>query len=196
MPNAVITNRWTCRLVVLALLATVVSCSTVYPRRNPRGETFPGVRGESLDGKAYSIPEDFRGQKTLLLIGYEMESQFDLDRWILGLHDAKISLPVYEVPTIPGLVPGLFAKRINDGMRSGIPSEDWAIVVTVYEDGKKIARFLGNESGRTARVVLLDQDGKVLFFHDRGFSLRSLLDLKKTTEQFSHQITAGLEVRD
>ena len=90
----------------------------------------------------------------------------------------------------------IFAERINDGMRSGIPSEDWAVVVTVYEDGKKIARFLGNESGRTARVVLLDSDGKVLFFHDRGFSLRSLLDLKKTTKQFSHQITAGLEVRD
>ena len=174
-------NFWLVTLVTtLATMATlsVTSCSVVYPRQQPVGQRFPSVQGKALDDKVYSIPESFNGEVVLLLVGYKMDTQFDLDRWILGLHDTKVSIPVYEVPTIPGMVPGLFAERINDGMRSGIPSEDWAIVITLYDDAHHVARFLGNENSLPTRVVLLDREGHVRFFPDRGFSLKTLLALQ------------------
>ena len=37
----------------------------------------------------------------ILLIGYTQFSQFDLDRWILGLTQLNVNAEVVEVPTIP-----------------------------------------------------------------------------------------------
>lgn len=182
-------------LAVPGLVAAIslAACSSSQPRRDPTGETFPAVSGTNLDGKAFSIPGDFAGEPVLLLVGYRQETQFDIDRWLLGLtmhfdgHErvADAANPgsspkpprLYEVPTIPGLAPSLFAGRIDEGMRSGIPSEDWGSVITVYGDGGAIAKFTGTENGLPGRVLLLDAQGKVVFFHDRGYSIGAMKKL-------------------
>ncbi|MBL8736319.1 MAG: hypothetical protein JNL12_07840 [Planctomycetes bacterium] len=158
------------------LLATLLlaSCSTTWPRRDPTGEVFPTVAGTSLAGDAVTLPALGAGAPLLLLVGYEQEAQFDLDRWLLGLDQAGWRVRTFEVPTLPGLFPRLLAGTIDGGMRRGIPAEDWASVVTVYGDAARIADFTGNEDGLTGRVLLLDRTGKVVFFHDRGFSVARL----------------------
>lgn len=184
-------------LIAALVGCAIVSCSAPYERRDPTGEAFPDVVGVALDDRSVRIPGDFAGKPTLLLIGYEMETQFDIDRWLLGLDEAKVDVPVYELPTIPGLIPGLFAGRINEGMRSGIPREDWAIVLTVYDDAATVASFLGNEAPLPARVVLLDAEGRVVFFHDRGYSLKTLLALRDTLDRLpSGSPAAGTEARE
>ena len=167
---------------LLLALAAACGCSTTYPRGEPVGKTFPSVKGSSLAGKDISIPAGLAGKPALLFIGYEQMTQFDIDRWLLALQASGVSVPVYELPTIPGLVPGLFAGRIDEGMRSGIPPEDWASVVTLYGDAPKVAEFLGNDVRLPARVVLLDAAGKVVFFHDRGFSPGALTRLRSAME--------------
>ncbi|MGQ9589129.1 MAG: hypothetical protein ACUVYA_02415 [Planctomycetota bacterium] len=157
-------------------------CSTTCPRRDPTGEVFPSVRGTALDGRSVSIPEDFAGEPVVLLIGYEMNTQFDLDRWLLGLAQAGVAVRTYELPTIPGLVPGMFAGSIDAGMRSGIPREDWGSVITIYGDAKAVAAFTGNQPKLPGRIVLLDGSGRVAFFHDSGFSVRALERLRETLQ--------------
>jgi len=177
------THRIVALLVCLGALMAMLSCSTTYDRRDPTGETFPSVRATALDGRTLSLPSDVSGRETLLFVGYDMDSQFDIDRWLLGLHQIELDVPVYELPTIPGLFPGLFAGTIDNGMRSGIPQEDWAIVATIYDDGDAVARFLGNATPLPARVVLLGKDGRVAFFHDRGYSTGTLIRLQEAVEQ-------------
>ena len=89
------------------------------------------------------------------------------------------------MPTIPGLIPGLFSSKIDAGMRSGIPKEDWPAVITIYGDGDVVARFTGNATPLPGRIVLLDKDGKVAFFHDRGFSAGSLQNLLEVVKRLS-----------
>jgi hypothetical protein len=151
-------------------------------------EPFPSVKGTSLSGDEVALPEAFKGKSTLLLVGYKQNSQFDIDRWLLGLHQSGTEVAVYELPTIPGMLPGLFASQIDNGMRSGIPREDWASVITIYDDGELVAEFTGNENKVPGRVMLLDGEGRVRFFHDRGYSVGSLeklraaiTELKETT---------------
>ena len=149
-------------------------CSSTYERRDPTGEAFPSVTGSSLEGREIQVPAAFAGSPVLLLIGYEQNTQFDLDRWVMGMQMAGISVATYEMPTIPGLVPGMFSGSIDAGMRRGIPQEDWGSVVTVYGDGDEIAKFTGNADGLPGRIVLLDKNGRVAFFHDRGYSAGTL----------------------
>lgn len=165
---------------LLALALPALACRSTIPNKEARETAFPSVIGKALDGKEVRIPEDFAGKLVLLLIGYEMETQFDLDRWLVGLLQSKTPVRFFEVPTIPGLVPGLFSGKIDDGMRSGIPKEDWGGVVTVYgSDASKIVELTGNERDRNGRICLLDGKGRVLWFHDRGFSASKLMELDR-----------------
>jgi hypothetical protein len=163
-------------LVGICLL--LASCSTTWPRRDPTGEMFPSVTGTSLSGAPVALPDVGHGSPLLLLVGYDQDAQFDLDRWLLALDQVGWRVTTFEVPTLPGLFPRLLAGTIDSGMRRGIPAEDWASVVTVYGDAARLAAFTGDEDGLTGRVLLLDGTGKVAFFHDRGFSVGTLRQLQ------------------
>ena len=124
----------------------------------------------------------------VLLLGYVQDAQFDGDRWLFGLLQAETPVAIREVPTIKGFVPRLIANGIDSGMRSGIPSEDWASVVTVYgSDASKLVAFTGDENARNMRVLLLDAQGRVAWFHDRGFSAAKLLELDQRAREISNR---------
>ena len=171
------------RIALLPLLALLTACSSTWPRRNPTGEVFPTVTGNSLANQSVTFPDVGRGAPMLLLIGYEQNTQFDLDRWIQALDVAGAKVRAFELPTIPGMLPRMFSGFIDGGMRRGIPEEDWLAVVTLYGDASKVALFTGNADGLPGRVVLLDKDGKVVFFHDRGFSLGTLKQLQSKLQE-------------
>lgn len=165
-------------VVLLALAA----CSTPVPNRNPVGEAFPSVSGESLDGEAVTLPDALAGQAAVLLIGYKQETQFDIDRWLLGFVQAGLKAPILEVPTIPSLGASLASGFIDDGMRAGIPKEDWGVVVTLYGGAAKpVVALTGNENGNNARVMVLDGEGTIVWFHDRGYSTAKVLEIVETT---------------
>jgi len=170
-------------LAIGAVAFSLSRCSTSYPRRDPTGEVFPSVRGTALDDREVALPEVGTGAPMLLLIGFEQNAQFDLDRWLLALSEAKVDVRAYEVPTIPGMIPGMISGVIDGGMRRGIPEEDWGGVVTVYGDAAQVAQFVGNEDGLTGRVLLLDGEGRVVFFHDRGYSVGTLQRLRDAVAQ-------------
>jgi len=153
------------------------SCSTTWPRRDPIGEVLPQVSGTSLADEVVTLPDIADGAPLLLLIGYVQEAQFDLDRWLLGLDQLGWKTRTFEVPTLPGMLPRMFGNVIDNGMRRGIPEEDWAAVVTVYAEADKLAAFTGNEGSRNGRILLLDGTGKVVFYHDRGYSVGTLKKL-------------------
>ncbi|MBL8859225.1 MAG: hypothetical protein JNL28_12010 [Planctomycetes bacterium] len=146
-------------------------CASSVANVDPTGTRFPTVKGESLDGASQTLPDGLAGAPAVLLVGYAQGAQFDIDRWIMTLIQQKTPARVFEVPTIKGLVPTMISGWIDDGMRSGIPDEDWPAVITVYGDqAARIVATTGNEKPRNARVLLLDEAGRVVWFHDRGFS--------------------------
>ena len=159
-------------------LLLLTGCSSQYPNKDITGQTFPAVVGSTLEKTSLSIPSDLTDDLTLLLIGYVQNSQFDIDRWLIGLDMTQTQVNVYEIPTIQGLFPQMFSTFIDNGMRKGIPKPLWKGVVTVYEDGETVQAFTGNENSSNARVVLLDKNGKILYFYDQGFAVDALNKLR------------------
>ena len=158
-------------------------CAKTYVNRSPIGDRFPVVTGQNLEKKTINLPEDLKGTSTVLLIGYAQSTQFDIDRWIMGLLQANIKAPIYEIPTIPGLVPTPVSKWIDDGMRSGIPPQDWAAVITLYRsNATPVAKLTGNQSKRNTRAIVLDNDGTIVWFSDLGYSASQALEIKSLLE--------------
>ncbi len=171
------------RLIVLAWALVIVSgCSNVIENRTPLNETFPQVMGENLNKESVSIPNDLSGEFRLLLIGYVQDAQFDIDRWLIGLDMTQTPVTAYELPTINGMFPRMFEAFINNGMRAGIPKQLWGGVITVYQDAEKITSLTGTQTPNNARVLLIDQQGKIIYFYDRGFAVDALNDLRDIIE--------------
>ncbi|NQU47692.1 MAG: hypothetical protein HQ519_03515 [Planctomycetes bacterium] len=168
-------------VLALSVILSCASCQSKIPNQNVVGSSFPSVVGVNLDGNEISIPDREDPRPTVLLIGYSQDAQFDADRWLLGLLQAETPVRLLEVPTIPGLfMEVLLANTIDNGMRKGIPSEDWAVVVTLYgDDAEQVKKFTGNTGDNNIRAALLNQAGKVLWFHDRGYSAGKLLELDR-----------------
>lgn len=162
------------QLTIVIVLLLLTGCSTTYPNQKIENTIFPSISGTSLEQEKMDIPEIFDHERTLLLIGYKQDSQFDIDRWLIALDMADVNVPVYELPTIQGMLPRMFKTYINNGMRKGIPKPLWKGVITVYEDGEQIQKFTGNVNPNNTRVVLIDNSGKVLYFYDQGFSVDAL----------------------
>lgn len=119
------------------------------------------------------------GKPVVLLVAYKQDTQFDVDRWLIGLDQTQTQVAVYELPTIQGLFPRMFKGSINEGMRKGIPKPLWKGVITIYGDGAKVQKFTGNENPLNTRAILLDKEGVIRFFHDRGFSVPALNQLRE-----------------
>ncbi|MCH2140988.1 MAG: hypothetical protein MK100_08145, partial [Phycisphaerales bacterium] len=116
------------------------------------------------------------------------QTQFDIDRWTIGLIDAQVAAKIVEIPAIPGLVPTAISGWIDDGMRSGIPEEDWPAVITLYgSDAHEVAKLTGTENPRNTRVLLIDDAGVVRWFWDQGFSASRLIELRGVINQLSNQ---------
>ena len=168
---------------MIVIVATfLVGCATTYTNKNPVGELFPNISGESLEEKQIEMPNYFEGSQVVLLLGYKQDSQFDIDRWLIGLDMTNTGIKAYELPTIQGMLPRMFSTFIDEGMRKGIPKELWGGVITVYADGAELQEFTGNENPNNARVLLLDKNGKIIYFFDRGFSVFALNELKEMIE--------------
>ena len=149
-------------IAIVAAAFTLAGCGSTIPKRSPEGEVFPKVEGKSLAGQEVVLPDAFRGGEVILVMAYEQETQVDVDRWGIGFFTADLPLPpVYEIPTIPGVILTLFKGGIDEGMRKGIPRESWKDVITVYgSDVGKLTAWTGTENPRNARVVLLDEEGR------------------------------------
>ncbi|AZG74869.1 hypothetical protein [Shewanella livingstonensis] len=165
-------------VMIIVSLLLLSACSTSYPNQAITGQAFPSVSGQNLEEKSMTLPDDLKGEVALLLIGYKQDSQFDIDRWLIGLDMTETKVAVYEVPTIQGLFPRMFSPLINNGMRAGIPKPLWKGVVTIYKDGDQVQAFTGNENPNNTRVVLLNEQGNVIYFYDQGFSVDALNQLR------------------
>jgi hypothetical protein len=131
------------------------------------GRRFPDVAGTSLSGEVVHFPADLAGSPALLLCAYRRGTQTDVDRWAGFAARELPGLAVYELPIIPAFVWRPLQGWIDGGMRGGVPSAQWARVVTLYEDGGRAKEFIGDGGGSRTQVVLLDADG-VVVFHDAG----------------------------
>ncbi len=175
-------------LPLFAVLFLTASCTSYdYPRDIKIGDELSRFQGESLAGQTFTLPTDVYGEPTILLFGFVKESQFDIDRWLIGLDMRNVNTRILEVPAIKGFFPRLISSQIDNGMRKGIPKELWSIVITVYEDGDKVQRMTGNKNPNNARVVVIEGTGKVIYFYDEGFSVAALSELLDALEPYENE---------
>ena len=115
--------RLTLVLFIIMALFNFFGCAKKFVNKTPIGQKFPSVQGQSLDKKKYNIPEDFFGEKVLFLIGFVQNTQFDIDRWTIGLDQRSISVKTFELPapdekTVHSMIDFELERHFSSGLGS------------------------------------------------------------------------------
>ena len=130
----------------------------------PEG-TFPKLIASNLEKQTFSLPEDFAGDRNLLLIAFQREQQGNVDTWLhqMKRFEALPSFHYYELPTIDRLNP-IARWFINSGMRRGIPDRNArARTITLYLDKPSFRNALNLPDEKQIYAVLVDRSGRVLW---------------------------------
>ena len=136
----------------------------------PEG-TFPKLTASNLEKQVFSLPEDFPGDRNLLLIAFQREQQQNVDTWLhqMKRFEHSAGFQYYELPTIDRLNP-LFRWFIDSGMRRGIPDRDArARTITLYIDKPSFRKALSIPDEKRIYAILVDRSGRVLWRAEGDF---------------------------
>lgn len=127
------------------------------------GFRFPRITAESLSGKKVTLPDDVKGEVTLVGIAFVRGAQEMLDSWMHYFQELCRGEDIYELPMIDGIFWKILSGFIDGGMRAGIPEEKHDYVVTYYGDTSEFRKELGMDDKKLAYIFLIDDDGYILF---------------------------------
>jgi hypothetical protein len=161
-------------LTALLLALTLSSDST----------RFPVVTSANLEGRTFTLPRDFEGERNVVFVAFERRQQADVDSWVPFVKSLLARTPdaeYYEIPTIKRMVAPM-RWMINRGMRGGI--DDLGArerTITLYLDKEPFKRALGITTEREIHVLVVDREGRVqwrtagAFNDDKGQGLARAL---------------------
>jgi ATP10 protein len=160
-------------LLILAITGIVANEKTKDKKIQNTEAIFPTVEAANLEGRKYSLPKDFEGERNILTIAFQREQQNDIDTWtplVKELTAKNSSLHYYELPTI-GKFAGMFRGMINGGMRKGIPDINARnATITLYLDKATFRKGLKLGDEKRIYILVVDRQGKVLWRNDGVFS--------------------------
>lgn len=149
---------------------------------------FPTVRGKNLNGREFFLPNEFEGALNLVFIAFQRKQQAMVNTWLPYAQSIRTKYPgirYYELPTISQLNP-LFRWYIDRGMRSGITdSTARATTITLYLDKPEFRKALDMPDEGTIYILLMDDEGKILWRTNGVKSQETQIDLENTIIRYT-----------
>lgn len=145
---------------------------------------FPTVTSDNLEGKTFTLPQDFGGERNVLFIAFQRQQQAEVDTWVPFVKPLVARTPgteYYEIPTIYRMIAPM-RWMLNRGMRGGI--DDLGArerTITLYLDKTPFKKALAIPDEKSIQVLIVDREGHVLwrttgpFSEEKGASLEAAL---------------------
>ena len=177
-------------MLLSLLLATTYACATPAGHAGaPNGveardsiRRFPRVVGTNLEGRRFSLPDDFGSDYSVVIVAFRREQQADVDTWLPFLRDqqfAQRGVGVYELPTLKRSY-RLMRGVIDGGMARGIPDKATReTTITLYIDKSPFKQALAIPREDCIRAMLVMRDGRVLWHADGRFTEEAGQELSK-----------------
>ncbi len=178
-----------CLITMTFLLSScLISASKNSTISANQPQHFPFIDGANLNGDNYHLPNDFKGKINLVAIGFEREHQSAIDTWIPALDEIiknyeQLEIKFYEIPLIYEL--NAFSRAwVNNGMRFGIRDENARNrTITVYTNRDQFFDLMKMQGDRNY-LLLVGNDGKILWRTDGEMSLEKINLLKRILSSF------------
>jgi hypothetical protein len=144
------------------------------------GREPPKLHGQTLNGKAITLPEAAVGSVTLLLLGTSKKSGEQTGPWKdhfvadFGSHPHVTYFVAAMLQSAPPIVRGM----IRAGMRKKTPASALAHVLTSSSDEDAWKKYLDRKNDNLPAVLLLDRSGHLRWSFNGVFDADHYLALK------------------
>jgi len=154
----------------IKLLCSLSAVLLLLNTRAQTGKTFPTIIGETLEGKAISLPIK-NGKETIVAWVFSRSAEDELKKWLNPLYGTFMDKPkgkpvmganVYDVnfvfiPMIGGL------KKIREDFKATTDKGFWPYIMdTDKTDMKLQAEILEIKDKSIPYIMVLDKDGKII----------------------------------
>ncbi|MBW3544812.1 MAG: hypothetical protein KY428_04295 [Bacteroidetes bacterium] len=156
------------------------------------GQTFPGLKGETVDGKKLKLPEDVAGKYTLLGLAFSKKSDDALQTWFkpvfssfvqdassAGLFsDFAYDVNVYFVPMFTG------AKKVAAGparkqMLKKVDDELHPHVLFYIGEMGTYRNQLGLKEKDEPYFFVLDKNGKIVYTTSGAYTSKKMEEVEE-----------------
>ena len=152
------------------ILLSLVSFAGVVLADAPVGTQFPDLKGETLDDKTISIPNDTKGKSTIICMAYSSDAEKDLKTWYEPSYNKFIAsselmapdVNLYFVPMFTGVAEGAVGnakKQMKEGVQADIQPHIivYSGALDAYKDKLKM------DDKKKPYIFVLDKDGKIVY---------------------------------
>jgi hypothetical protein len=139
---------------------------------NSLSQILPEVKGETVENKSLTFPQDLKGKYSLLCFASSQKAESDLWSWLdpvyqryiakTGLMDDMYDVNVFFVPVLTGTNVA-FATTIKKKFKEAAQDDMKSHVLFCDKDGKELLKKLDMESNDVPYFILLDPEGKIIY---------------------------------
>ena len=127
-------------------------------------DCIPNVDGKSLNGEQVRLPQDLRGSKAILIVGFTRKSSEQSKQWGLEVSKMKACggqlVQWYELPVLSD-VPRLVRPIALRAMRSGLTPELRSHFVPIYANSEAWKQSVNFSAPDDAYIALINKSGQV-----------------------------------
>lgn len=158
-------------VAVLLLIAVAPAHAAAIPSLAV-GDTLPPLIGHYLNGRDASVPQDSRGKRAFLALGFTYKSRYQVEPWaehFRKVHGTTPTITSYEVPVMGGMA-RIARPMIDSGMRKGTPAALHENVITVWQEAGEWKKRMGMRDPDAAYCALIDGAGVIRWLHAGPFT--------------------------
>jgi hypothetical protein len=171
--------------LALMLLASARPTHAAAVRTLAVGDTLPPLIGHYLNGRDATVPQDSKGKRAFLALGFTYKSRYQVEPWaehFRKVHGATPTITSYEVPVMGGMA-RIARPMIDNGMRKGTPAALHENVITVWQEAGEWKKRMGMRDPDAAYCALIDGAGVIRWLHAGPFSDEAWASLERALSE-------------
>ncbi len=159
----------------------MVIMAVVHLSMAQNGKLFTSLKGETLEGKTVSLPEDTKGKYTLIGMAYSQKSEDELKTWFQpaysafidkskpSLFEERYDVNLYFIPMFTG-VNKLATEAAKKKALQGIDKRLYPYVLFYKGELEKYKKELGLTQKDIPYFFVLDKEGKIIYYTEGNYS--------------------------
>ncbi|MGE9294894.1 MAG: hypothetical protein ACQKBV_01190 [Puniceicoccales bacterium] len=173
-------------ILVAGLAAVLAGCispgdNSAPMRSGATASAFPRVEGINLQGQKIDVPNQLRGNPTLVIVAYEREQQSVIDGWLPALEELEKRRSGFRFYELPVIYETNIVNRfwITNGMRSGIENTTARYrTITLYTDREQFNEMVGISNMSTIHLLVLNANKEIVWRTSGGYSADKFIALQ------------------
>jgi len=177
----------------ISILISLIAFHTIVWGQTT-GKLFPSIKGETLEGKTITVPEDTKGKYTLIGMAYSQKSEDQLRTWFQpafsafidkskpALFEEKYDVNLYFIPMFTGLNKAATATAKKKALE-GVDKRLHAYILFYKGELEKYKKELGLAQKDTPYFFVLDKDGKIVYYTEGSYSEEKMENIEGKLEE-------------